>query len=688
MKTSVKISYTHPGTQPPVYIITSLSSPPWETVKMQLSKEKTEAGEFLFYKEFNGVEEGEYQYKFRLGSGDWWVLDETAETATDDAGNKNNVVIVKVKPILEHTTRGSASAEPPKETAESTAASVFHHTDAVFEATGAPQTRGVAVGDLKSQHMDEEEVPKDESTAKALEAIPIPFTVVEKVPDVEQPQYGDVEADSLHEDASKRAQDAQPNAEYVSPPEAPSMAQEATSPGFLSVSALVVEKIDNEPSYGDDFGEEATSAQKLAHEIRAVDAEPDHVITSRELGSLQTMSYEDPETAEALVNVEKETDTFESDRSPLFAHEAFEEDEDEEEEVPLLPHERSHDPLEAMEDEESFPDEPRAIEGGIPLFAHEVIDSGRRSPILRRESTKRSTTSLHSLQDIHGEHDFNDPSIEPFPTRREDIFDHVAAIGHRLPKDETIDMGSPLNLSPVALRACSSIEPGSPLNPIEENSGDEEEMDLPSPAVGYAKSAVTSAEIPEERIDEVEDDVHNSNGSDDSKDFAKAEASDPAGPLTPPLTPKENKDRYREDPLDTPVAEASTPTKKRTLSISEEATPKPIDEADEYLSAEEVSTPAAKGTELESTKVLRSPESSRPSSLLADNRAATPNSVITPSQNKHEGFFRTVLQVVFGSWLTPLGRFFASLCGGKKNATGVVTAAVIALAAYYLIGAS
>ena len=567
---------------------------------------------------------------------------------------------------MEHTTHEPASAEPPKETAEPTAASMFHHTDAVFEATGAPQIRGVAVSDLKSQHMDEEEVPKDESTAKALEAIPIPFTVVEKVPDVEQPQYGDVEADSLHEDASKRAQDAQPNAEYVSPPEAPSKAQEATSPGFLSVSALAVEKIDNEPSYGDDFGEEATAAQKLAHEIRAVDAEPDHVITSRELESLQTMSCEDPETAEALVNVEKETDTFESDRSPLFAHEAFEEDE---EEVPLLPHERSHDPLEAMEDEEPFPDEPRVIEGGIPLFAHEVIDSGRRSPILRRESTKRSTTSLHSLQDIHEEHDFNDPSIEPFPTRREDIFDHVAAIGHRLPKDETIDTGSPLNLSPVASRACSSIEPGSPLNPIEENSGDEEEMDLPSPAVGYAKSAVASAEIPEERIDEVEDDIHNSDRSGDSKDFAKAEASDPAGPLTPPLTPKENKDRYREDPLDTPVAEASTPTKKRTLFIPEEATPKPIDEADEYLSAEEVSTPIAKGTELESTKVPRSAESSRSSSSLADNGAATPDPVITPSQNKHEGFFRAFLQVVFDSWLTPPGRFFASLCGGKKNAT-------------------
>jgi hypothetical protein len=564
---------------------------------------------------------------------------------------------------LEHTAREPASAEPPKETAESTAAPMSYHTDAVFEATGASQIQGVAVGDLKSQHMDEEEVPKDESKAKASEAIPVPFTVVGKVPDVEQPQYGDVEADSLHEDASKRAQDAQPDVEYDSPPGALPKAQEATSPRFPSLLTLVVEKIDNEPSHGDNFGEEATSAQKLAHEIRATDAEPDHVIISRGPESLQTMNCDDPETAEAPVNVEKETDAFESDRSPLFAHEAFEDDEDNEgeENVPLLPHERSHELLEAMEDEEPFPDEPRVVEGGIPLFVHEV---------------KRSTTSLHSLQDIHEEHDFNDPSIELFPTRREDIFDHVAAIGHRLPKDETIDTGSPLSLSPVAWRACSSIEPGSPLNPIEENSGDEEEMDLPSPAACYAKSAMAPAKTPKEKIDNVEDNVHNSSSSGDGKDFTKAEASDPAGPvsrgpLTPPLTPKENKDRCREGSLDTPVAEASTPTKKRTLSIPEKATPKPINEADEYLSAEEVSTPTAKGAEpsLESTEVPRSAESSRPSSSLADNRAATPNSVITPSQSKQEGFFRTFFQVVFGSWLTPLGRFFASLCGGKKNAT-------------------
>lgn len=35
-----------------------------------------EDGEQHFWQEFD-LEEGEYQYKFRLGPGDWWVLDET-----------------------------------------------------------------------------------------------------------------------------------------------------------------------------------------------------------------------------------------------------------------------------------------------------------------------------------------------------------------------------------------------------------------------------------------------------------------------------------------------------------------------------------------------------------------------------------------------------------------------------------
>ena len=50
------------------------------------------------------------------------------------------------------------------------------------------------------------------------------------------------------------------------------------------IPTLIVEKTDSQPSYGDDFGSEATTAQKDAHEIRAKDAEPDQVLVKPEDG--------------------------------------------------------------------------------------------------------------------------------------------------------------------------------------------------------------------------------------------------------------------------------------------------------------------------------------------------------------------------------------------------------------------
>ena len=48
-----------------------------------------------------------------------------------------------------------------------------------------------------------------------LPVAPVPFVVVEKVPDKEQPEYGDVEPHNLPTDASKRAADAKPDLEHV-----------------------------------------------------------------------------------------------------------------------------------------------------------------------------------------------------------------------------------------------------------------------------------------------------------------------------------------------------------------------------------------------------------------------------------------------------------------------------------------
>ncbi|KAF2862401.1 hypothetical protein K470DRAFT_262923 [Piedraia hortae CBS 480.64] len=88
----VRIEYTSPKLAPPVYIFTSLSSPPWTPVEMD--REVMANGENCFYKVFK-AKPGVHQYKFRLGPGDWWVLDGAKPTIEDEAGNRNNMLIVK-----------------------------------------------------------------------------------------------------------------------------------------------------------------------------------------------------------------------------------------------------------------------------------------------------------------------------------------------------------------------------------------------------------------------------------------------------------------------------------------------------------------------------------------------------------------------------------------------------------------
>ena len=66
--------------------------------------EKQADGENRFHKTFQ-ADEGEYQYKFRLGPGDWWALDEGVPTVDDGLGNKNNLMVVKPAAVAQPAPR-------------------------------------------------------------------------------------------------------------------------------------------------------------------------------------------------------------------------------------------------------------------------------------------------------------------------------------------------------------------------------------------------------------------------------------------------------------------------------------------------------------------------------------------------------------------------------------------------------
>ncbi|KAK1751718.1 hypothetical protein QBC47DRAFT_74523 [Echria macrotheca] len=87
-KTRTFITYTKPGTQPPIFVAGTFSDPAWEPYEMEY--EKGEDGEYTFKKEVFGEPGSKIQYKFRVGSGDWWVLHDDVPTVKDSNGNVNH----------------------------------------------------------------------------------------------------------------------------------------------------------------------------------------------------------------------------------------------------------------------------------------------------------------------------------------------------------------------------------------------------------------------------------------------------------------------------------------------------------------------------------------------------------------------------------------------------------------------
>jgi hypothetical protein len=79
MAGQARITFTQPGIQPPVYVVTSLSNPPWETLELNVTNEKTDSGDLIFARQFENVDEGSYQYKIRIGDG-YWVVDESKDS--------------------------------------------------------------------------------------------------------------------------------------------------------------------------------------------------------------------------------------------------------------------------------------------------------------------------------------------------------------------------------------------------------------------------------------------------------------------------------------------------------------------------------------------------------------------------------------------------------------------------------
>ena len=79
-KVLVTITNRAPGLQPPVYVAGSFSKPEWVPEPMEYVAD--EDGVYTFTKKLEVAPESKVVYKFRVGEGDWWLLNENAPTGT------------------------------------------------------------------------------------------------------------------------------------------------------------------------------------------------------------------------------------------------------------------------------------------------------------------------------------------------------------------------------------------------------------------------------------------------------------------------------------------------------------------------------------------------------------------------------------------------------------------------------
>ncbi|KAF7563827.1 hypothetical protein G7046_g330 [Stylonectria norvegica] len=95
------ITYRKPGTSPPIFLAGSFSEPEWQPQEMDCVT--GDDGEHDFKAQIN-VEPGkEYQFKVRIGEGDWWALAENYPVVTDETGNQNNLLMVPTTSNMTHT---------------------------------------------------------------------------------------------------------------------------------------------------------------------------------------------------------------------------------------------------------------------------------------------------------------------------------------------------------------------------------------------------------------------------------------------------------------------------------------------------------------------------------------------------------------------------------------------------------
>jgi hypothetical protein len=392
-------------------------------------------------------------------------------------------------------------------------------------------------------------------------------------------------------------------------------------------------------------------------------------------GSATYSDYTDDNISEPRRYMHRDDDDdegrgFEPDEAPTFTHEdPPDNDCDEVDDTPLLPHERDFAiPGSSSPEEYMFREQPTFEYEDSPARA---LFGGRGRPGIFR--ARSNSSSLPHKMPRTDEEDENllDPSLERFPTRREQILDRVATIGLHLPEDEPMDDHIHSPVMSVLSQACSSVDLApvksyTSLASVPEADDSDEELDgdvdsLPSPMVmnfspvatafardphatpmatnsrqlGLAENQTSQAAILERTTQSSEaDSVDKTDGVKDTimnkLNETIATPNKIFNPITPPLTPDEP---------------AKSAEKEDTTQVSEP-----------QLRQRQVPKEDSSGTTATSTNTAQDQDDN-------SDRAVTSSNNQQLAQH-NETFLQTFFRVVFGS----LGRFLTACLGDRKRA--------------------
>lgn len=440
-KVSAAITYEKPGTQPPMYVAGTFSDPPWEAHEMEYDTD--DKGEHIFSQKVEGEPGSKIQYKFRVGPGNWWVLHEGMPTVTDINGNTNHELEF---PQPGHPTPGK---DVQGEDVQEKDVQEKKTTEKEAPEKEAPEKK-----------VDEEDVPEKQANPEEqtqtsdagvsfanFSRLPNPFAA----PTKRDKNSDDNEASDGDMISPKTARFGADRAKYISP-EGPS------PPTHSRVAALA--------------GEAAT-ADEVADSAALVNAEkpetpvPDDVagqIGYRRMSS--TPINEVANTAAEVADSARELDKAEVSklRPPSRGKET-------DDEKPVIEFEIRPDPREGQNDDFlGYDDE--VVEQAPPLFAHECIgmydDGDDAEDKDAEERDFQYEVETHDQSEVDDDNvDLNDPTLERFPSDRDEIIDAVRKLETGLEEDQPSFEGVPLSpVFPTARRGSEDPVADLLLTPI------------------------------------------------------------------------------------------------------------------------------------------------------------------------------------------------------------------------------